>query len=84
MIALYAALGLVAGIAHHASLRGNALLWVQGRRWPALSLQAVRMAVAVSLVVVVSHAGVWPLGAAVAGFLLASGAVLLRRHTQAQ
>ena len=84
MIALYALLGFVAGMAHIASLRGNARLWVQGRPWQALSLQAVRMAVAVSLVVVVGHAGFWPLALATAGFTLASVVVMLWRRTQAE
>lgn len=80
MIALYAALGFVAGIAHHASLRGNARLWVEGARWQALSLQAVRLTVAASLVVVVGHAGFWPLVLTTSGFALASAAVLLWRR----
>lgn len=83
-IALYAALGFVAGIAHVASLRGNARMWVKGARWQALSLQAVRLAVAASLVVVVAHAGLWAVLLATTGFLAANAAVMLWRRTQAQ
>ena len=84
MIALYAVLGFVAGIAHRASLRGNARLWVEGARWQALSLQAVRFAVAASLLVVVWHAGIWPLALATAGFALASAAATLWQRLQVQ
>lgn len=84
MIALYALLGFVAGLAHVVSLRGNARLWVAGRPWQALSLQVARLAVAVSLVVVVGHAGFWPLLLATSGFMLASGAVMLWRRRQAE
>ncbi len=84
MIALYALLGFAAGIAHFASQGGNARLWVEGSRWQALSLQAVRLAVAVSLVVVVGHAGFWPLLLAATGFLLSAAAARLWRRTQAQ
>jgi hypothetical protein len=84
MIALYAVLGFAAGIAHVASLRGNARLWVAGRPWQAQSLQALRLAVAVSLVVVVGHAGFWPLLLTATGFVLASGAVMLWRRRQAE
>lgn len=82
MIALYAVLGFVASIAHYASVTGTARLWVNGRRWQALSVQAVRLALAVSLVVVVGHAGVWPLLLAALGFVLASAMVGVwrRRH----
>lgn len=82
MIAVYAVLGFVASLAHHASVKGTARLWVEGRRWQALSLQAVRLALAVSLVVVVGHAGIWPLLLATLGFVLASATVGVwrRRH----
>ncbi len=80
MIGLYAVLGFVAGMAHFASLSGNARLWVEGQRWQALSLQAVRLAVAVGLFVVVANAGVWPLALATVGFLLAQGAVVAWRR----
>lgn len=86
MIALYAVLGFAAGIAHFASEGGNARLWVEGARWQALSLQAVRLVVAVSLVVVAGHAGFWPLLLGAAGFLVSIVAMRLwqRRRAQAE
>lgn len=82
-LAGFALLGLLAGVAHVVTLAGNARLWVAGRRWQALTLQAVRLAVGVSAIVVAAHQGAWSLLLLIAGFLAASAAVTLwgRRRT---
>jgi hypothetical protein len=59
-------------------------LWVEGRPWQALSFQAVRLAVAVGLFVVVAHAGTWPLLLAALGFVLARVAMLAWQRMPAE
>ena len=78
IIAAWALLGLVAGLAHFATLHGNARLWLQGRLRPALALQVARLALTVALLVVAARQGAWPLLLAIAGFLAGRTVVMAR------